>query len=68
MVDDPFTVKLASVSRFKSTVECIIDHSLLLLAPLQIDSGLMTPTMKIRRDRVVSLYQAQIDNLYKGTA
>ncbi|KAG6431469.1 hypothetical protein SASPL_109548 [Salvia splendens] len=68
VVDDPFTVKLASVSRFKSTVECIIDHSLLLLAPLQIDSGLMTPTMKIRRDRVVSLYQEQIDNLYKGIA
>ncbi|KAL7145300.1 hypothetical protein ABFS83_07G072000 [Erythranthe nasuta] len=33
--------------------------------PFTIDSGLMTPTMKIRRDRVVSLYKEQIDNLYK---
>ncbi|KAL5542769.1 hypothetical protein UlMin_010479 [Ulmus minor] len=33
--------------------------------PFTIDSGLMTPTMKIRRDRVVALYQEQIDNLYK---
>ncbi|PON95488.1 2,3-dihydroxybenzoate-AMP ligase [Trema orientale] len=33
--------------------------------PFTIDSGLMTPTMKIRRDRVVSLYNEQIDDLYK---
>ncbi|KAH8519511.1 hypothetical protein H0E87_001063, partial [Populus deltoides] len=30
-----------------------------------IDSGLMTPTMKIRRDKVVALYEEQIANLYK---
>ncbi|KAH6821931.1 acyl-activating enzyme 15 [Perilla frutescens var. hirtella] len=36
--------------------------------PFTIDSGLMTPTMKIRRDQVVSLYKEQIDNLYKGSA
>ncbi|KAL6582049.1 Long-chain-fatty-acid--[acyl-carrier-protein] ligase AEE15, chloroplastic [Orobanche minor] len=38
---------------------------LVLDEPFTIDSGLMTPTMKIRRDRVVSLYKEQIDNLYK---
>ncbi|KAL0451982.1 UNVERIFIED_CONTAM: putative acyl-activating enzyme 16, chloroplastic [Sesamum latifolium] len=41
---------------------------LVLDEPFTIDSGLMTPTMKIRRDRVVSLYKEQIDNLYKGVA
>ncbi|KAB2623340.1 acyl-activating enzyme 16 [Pyrus ussuriensis x Pyrus communis] len=33
--------------------------------PFTIDSGLMTPTMKIRRDRVVAQYKEQIDNLFK---
>jgi long-subunit acyl-CoA synthetase (AMP-forming) len=32
---------------------------------LQIDSGLMTPTMKIRRDKVVAQYKEQIDELYQ---
>ncbi|KAL0403660.1 UNVERIFIED_CONTAM: putative acyl-activating enzyme 16, chloroplastic, partial [Sesamum radiatum] len=41
---------------------------LLLDEPFTIDSGLMTPTMKVRRDRVVSLYKEQIENLYKGVA
>ncbi|KAF9663502.1 hypothetical protein SADUNF_Sadunf17G0057200 [Salix dunnii] len=30
-----------------------------------IDGGLLTPTMKIRRDKVVALYEEQIANLYK---
>ncbi|GKD86497.1 hypothetical protein Tco_1357651, partial [Tanacetum coccineum] len=30
-----------------------------------IDSGLMTATMKIRRNQVVELYKDQIDDLYK---
>ncbi|GFQ03135.1 probable acyl-activating enzyme 16 chloroplastic [Phtheirospermum japonicum] len=38
---------------------------LVLDEPFTIDSGLMTPTMKIRRDRVVSLYKEQIDDLYR---
>ncbi|XP_051133220.1 probable acyl-activating enzyme 16, chloroplastic isoform X2 [Andrographis paniculata] len=38
---------------------------LILDEPFTIDSGLMTPTMKIRRDQVVSLYKEQIDSLYK---
>ncbi|KAK7359312.1 hypothetical protein VNO77_01267 [Canavalia gladiata] len=33
--------------------------------PFTIDNGLMTPTMKIRRDRVAAQYKVQIDNLYK---
>lgn len=45
---------------------CIVYDDFVRSTPLQIDSGLMTPTMKIRRDRVVSLYKEQIDNMYKG--
>ncbi|KAH1250722.1 putative acyl-activating enzyme 16, chloroplastic [Glycine max] len=37
---------------------------LLVNEPFTIDNGLMTPTMKIRRDRVVAQYREQIDNLY----
>lgn len=33
--------------------------------PFTIDSGLMTATMKIRRNKVVELYKDQIDDLYK---
>ncbi|PRQ38360.1 putative long-chain-fatty-acid--[acyl-carrier-protein] ligase [Rosa chinensis] len=33
--------------------------------PFKIDSGLMTPTMKIRRDKVVAQFKEQIDELYK---
>ncbi|XP_027937786.1 probable acyl-activating enzyme 16, chloroplastic isoform X2 [Vigna unguiculata] len=33
--------------------------------PFTIDNGLMTPTMKIRRDKVVAKYRDQIENLYK---
>ncbi|KAL2343506.1 hypothetical protein Fmac_004791 [Flemingia macrophylla] len=38
---------------------------LLVNEPFTMDNGLMTPTMKIRRDRIVALYRQQIDNLYK---
>ncbi|CAK8578455.1 unnamed protein product [Lathyrus sativus] len=38
---------------------------LLVNEPFTIDNGLMTPTMKIRRDRVVAKYKEQIENLYK---
>ncbi|XP_024628003.1 probable acyl-activating enzyme 16, chloroplastic isoform X3 [Medicago truncatula] len=38
---------------------------LLVNEPFTIDNGLMTPTMKIRRDRVVAKYKEQIDDLYK---
>ncbi|GAY53577.1 hypothetical protein CUMW_150140 [Citrus unshiu] len=33
--------------------------------PFTIDSGLMTPTMKIRRDRVAAQFKEEIENLYK---
>ncbi|CAL0329685.1 unnamed protein product [Lupinus luteus] len=38
---------------------------LLVKDPFTIDNGLMTPTMKIRRDKVVAQYRDQIDNLFK---
>ncbi|OIW21261.1 hypothetical protein TanjilG_31374 [Lupinus angustifolius] len=38
---------------------------LLVKDPFTIDNGLMTPTMKIRRDKVVTQYRDQIDNLFK---
>ncbi|XP_014619771.1 probable acyl-activating enzyme 16, chloroplastic isoform X3 [Glycine max] len=38
---------------------------LLVNDPFTIDNGLMTPTMKIRRDKVVAQYGDQIENLYK---
>ncbi|KAK7331439.1 hypothetical protein VNO77_25664 [Canavalia gladiata] len=38
---------------------------LLVNDPFTIENGLMTPTMKIRRDRVVAQYWEQIENLYK---
>ncbi|WVZ61259.1 hypothetical protein U9M48_011162 [Paspalum notatum var. saurae] len=33
--------------------------------PFTIDNGLMTPTMKIRRDKVTAKYQREIDELFK---
>ncbi|CAI8618568.1 unnamed protein product [Vicia faba] len=38
---------------------------LLVNEPFTIDNGLITPTMKIQRDRVVAKYKEQIENLYK---
>ncbi|CAL5417655.1 unnamed protein product [Camellia sinensis] len=38
---------------------------LLVDEPFTIDNGLMTPTTKIRRDKVTAQYKEQIDNLYK---
>ncbi|GAV58986.1 AMP-binding domain-containing protein [Cephalotus follicularis] len=51
----------------KWTAECSfqIGPFLLVDEPFTIDSGLMTPTMKIRRDRVADLYRDQIASLYK---
>ncbi|KAF3456654.1 hypothetical protein FNV43_RR01308 [Rhamnella rubrinervis] len=49
------------------TSECSFQIGPILIVdePFTIDSGLMTPTMKIRRDRVVALYEEQINDLYK---
>ncbi|KAJ4723082.1 Long-chain acyl-CoA synthetase [Melia azedarach] len=51
----------------KWTSECSfqIGPILVLDEPFTIDSGLMTPTMKIRRDRVVDQYKEEIANLFK---
>lgn len=59
--------KLLDKELTKWTSECSfqIGPFLVLDEPFTIESGLMTPTMKIRRDKVVSLYKEQIDNLYK---
>ncbi|XP_048333868.1 long-chain-fatty-acid--[acyl-carrier-protein] ligase AEE15, chloroplastic isoform X1 [Ziziphus jujuba] len=49
------------------TSECSFQIGPILVVddPFTIDSGLMTPTMKIRRDRVVTLLEEQINELYK---
>ncbi|XVE81234.1 hypothetical protein DITRI_Ditri15bG0046800 [Diplodiscus trichospermus] len=51
----------------KWTLECSFQIGPILVVdePFTIDSGLMTPTMKIRRDRVVAQYKEEIANLYK---
>ncbi|KAI0510492.1 hypothetical protein KFK09_011094 [Dendrobium nobile] len=33
--------------------------------PFTIENGLMTPTMKVRRDKVIDLYKVEIANLFK---
>ncbi|OMP09474.1 AMP-dependent synthetase/ligase [Corchorus olitorius] len=51
----------------KWTSECSfqVGPILIINEPFTIDSGLMTPTMKIRRDKVVDKYKKEIANLYK---
>ncbi|XP_039041219.1 probable acyl-activating enzyme 16, chloroplastic [Hibiscus syriacus] len=51
----------------KWTSECTFQVGPILVVdePFTIDSGLMTPTMKIRRDRVVLQYEEEIANLFK---
>ncbi|KAL4643904.1 hypothetical protein ACB092_02G124900 [Castanea dentata] len=51
----------------KWTSECSfqIGPMLVVDVPFTIDNGLMTPTMKIRREKVVAQYREQIDKLYK---
>ncbi|XP_073053529.1 probable acyl-activating enzyme 16, chloroplastic isoform X2 [Primulina eburnea] len=51
----------------KWTADCSfkIGPILVIDEPFTIDNGLMSPTMKIRRDKVVSLYKEQINDLYK---
>ncbi|PIA35950.1 hypothetical protein AQUCO_03400087v1 [Aquilegia coerulea] len=51
----------------KWTSECSFQIGPILVVeePFTIDSGLMTPTMKIRRDRVLAKYSDQIASLFK---
>lgn len=52
------------------TAECSsqIGPILIVDEPFTIDGGLMTPTMKIKRDRVVDQYRQQIEKLYKQSS
>ncbi|KAK6255264.1 hypothetical protein SCA6_016569 [Theobroma cacao] len=52
---------------WKWTSECSFQIGPILIVdePFSIDGGLMTPTMKIRRDKVVAQYKEEIANLYK---
>ena len=43
-----------------------VNRVLLLKEPWSIDNGLMTPTLKIKRDEVAMRYAAQIKMLYEG--
>ncbi|XP_027165716.1 probable acyl-activating enzyme 16, chloroplastic [Coffea eugenioides] len=49
------------------TSECPFHVGPIIIAdePFTIDAGLMTPTMKVKRDKVVAEYQEQIQNIYK---
>ncbi|KVI00372.1 probable acyl-activating enzyme 16, chloroplastic [Cynara cardunculus var. scolymus] len=60
-------VGLLSAELRKWTSDCSfqIGPILVIEEPFTIDSGLMTATMKIRRNRVAELYKEQIDDLYK---
>ncbi len=43
-----------------------VHRVLLLTAPWNIDNGLLTPKMSLRRNKVVEVFGKQIDDLYKG--
>lgn len=69
LVNEPFTVRFWNLNLYLLCSFLIIKLTSLVypFVHWQIDNGLMTPTMKIRRDRVVAKYKEQIDNLYKWT-
>ncbi|KAG6575211.1 putative acyl-activating enzyme 16, chloroplastic, partial [Cucurbita argyrosperma subsp. sororia] len=51
----------------KWTSECPFQIGPILIVnePFTIDNGLMTPTMKVRRDKVAGYYKKEIENLFK---
>lgn len=51
----------------KYTLDCpaMIGPFLLLNEVFTVDNGMLTPTMKVRRDIVASKYQSEIENLFK---
>ncbi|TYK14016.1 putative acyl-activating enzyme 16 [Cucumis melo var. makuwa] len=51
----------------KWTSECPFQIGPILIVnePFTIDNGLMTPTMKVRRDKVAAYYKKEIENLFK---
>jgi long-chain acyl-CoA synthetase len=36
------------------------------LEPWTVENGLLTPTMKLRRSRVMEKFQAELDRMYEG--
>ena len=36
------------------------------LDPWTVENGLLTPTLKLRRSRVVDKFQAELDQMYSG--
>lgn len=68
VVDEPFTVRLTWqkwMCLICNSGYIMLDFKYKSKTLLQIDSGLMTPTMKVRRDQVVAKYKEEIANLYK---
>ncbi|XP_031113169.1 probable acyl-activating enzyme 16, chloroplastic [Ipomoea triloba] len=61
------TSKLLHEELQKWTTGCMfqIGPILIINEPFTIDNGLLTPTMKVRRDKVTDLYKEQIEDLYK---
>nr|GLL41408.1 probable acyl-activating enzyme 16, chloroplastic isoform X1 [Ipomoea trifida] len=61
------TSKLLHEELQKWTTGCMfqIGPILIINEPFSIDNGLLTPTMKVRRDKVTDLYKEQIEDLYK---
>ncbi|XP_071719998.1 probable acyl-activating enzyme 16, chloroplastic [Rutidosis leptorrhynchoides] len=59
--------RLISQELQKWTSDCTFQIGPILVVeePFTIDNGLMSATLKIRRNQVVELYKEQIDNLYK---
>ena len=43
-----------------------IRRAVLLLEPWTIDNGLLTPTLKTKRDRVLGRYAAEVDAMYQA--
>lgn len=69
IVDEPFTViiyltVLIDVLALFNLRSKKLETCMFYDTTLQIDNGLMTPTMKIRRDKVVAKYKDEISQLY----
>ncbi|GLU10211.1 hypothetical protein SLE2022_270310 [Rubroshorea leprosula] len=59
------TLLYEELTKWTSDCSFQIGPILVVDEPFTIESGLMTPTMKIRRDRVAAQYKEEIANLYK---
>ncbi|CAH9142243.1 unnamed protein product [Cuscuta epithymum] len=60
------TASLLHKELVKWTAGCMFQVGPLLVIdePFTVDNGLLTPTMKVKRDKVTDLYKEQIENLY----